>query len=102
MFFFKQKTAYEMRISDWSSDLCSSDPTDLPSRNAPGDEGADHLRHGDREVPPRLDGQPVLRVRDVQGGHLVTPAQHVLPMELHGFGVQSGRASCRERVCQYV
>src|SRR3546814_127874 len=25
MFFFKQKTAYEMRISDWSSDLCSSD-----------------------------------------------------------------------------
>src|SRR3546814_3666728 len=27
-FFFKQKTAYEMRISDWSSDVCSSD---LPS-----------------------------------------------------------------------
>src|SRR3546814_4417075 len=26
-FFFKQKTAYEMRISDWSSDVCSSDPT---------------------------------------------------------------------------
>src|SRR3546814_7908945 len=24
-FFFKQKTAYEMRISDWSSDVCSSD-----------------------------------------------------------------------------
>src|SRR3546814_6617075 len=28
-FFFKQKTAYEMRISDWSSDVCSSD---LPER----------------------------------------------------------------------
>src|SRR3546814_9183889 len=28
-FFFKQKTAYEMRISDWSSDVCSSD---LPTR----------------------------------------------------------------------
>src|SRR3546814_4660279 len=28
-FFFKQKTAYEMRISDWSSDVCSSD---LPGR----------------------------------------------------------------------
>src|SRR3546814_3454942 len=27
-FFFKQKTAYEMRISDWSSDLCSSDLLD--------------------------------------------------------------------------
>src|SRR3546814_10587895 len=25
IFFFKQKTAYEMRISDWSSDVCSSD-----------------------------------------------------------------------------
>src|SRR3546814_1471134 len=25
MFFFKQKTAYDMRISDWSSDVCSSD-----------------------------------------------------------------------------
>src|SRR3546814_8007521 len=28
-FFFKQKTAYEMRISDWSSDVCSSDLTAL-------------------------------------------------------------------------
>src|SRR3546814_9714122 len=29
LFFFKQKTAYEMRISDWSSDVCSSDLTDV-------------------------------------------------------------------------
>src|SRR3546814_11020941 len=29
-FFFKQKTAYEMRISDWSSDVCSSDLRSLP------------------------------------------------------------------------
>src|SRR3546814_7420888 len=29
-FFFKQKTAYEMRISDWSSDVCSSDLAILP------------------------------------------------------------------------
>src|SRR3546814_4292552 len=28
VFFFKQKTAYEMRISDWSSDVCSSDLKD--------------------------------------------------------------------------
>src|SRR3546814_5152071 len=28
-FFFKQKTAYELRISDWSSDVCSSDLTTL-------------------------------------------------------------------------
>src|SRR3546814_4989631 len=31
IFFFKQKTAYEMRISDWSSDVCSSD---LPANAA--------------------------------------------------------------------
>src|SRR3546814_10163317 len=29
-FFFKQKTSYEMRISDWSSDVCSSDLTGTP------------------------------------------------------------------------
>src|SRR3546814_1376756 len=29
LFFFKQKTAYEMRISDWSSDVCSSDLTNI-------------------------------------------------------------------------
>src|SRR3546814_11159282 len=29
IFFFKQKTAYEMRISDWSSDVCSSDLVDV-------------------------------------------------------------------------
>src|SRR3546814_8458478 len=32
-FFFKQKTAYEMRISDWSSDVCSSDLIDPSSTN---------------------------------------------------------------------
>src|SRR3546814_6139805 len=31
-FFFKQKTAYEMRISDWSSDVCSSDLRVVPVR----------------------------------------------------------------------
>src|SRR3546814_2907488 len=31
-FFFKQKTAYEMRISDWSSDVCSSDLNRLDAR----------------------------------------------------------------------
>src|SRR3546814_7100144 len=32
---FKQKTAYEMRISDWSSDVCSSDLSLLPRREVP-------------------------------------------------------------------
>src|SRR3546814_648873 len=33
LFFFKQKTAYEMRISDWSSDVCSSDLAELGTRS---------------------------------------------------------------------
>src|SRR3546814_16187904 len=33
-FFFKQKTAYEMRISDWSSDVCSSDLPLSPAKSA--------------------------------------------------------------------
>src|SRR3546814_8561771 len=33
LFFFKQKTAYEMRISDWSSDVCSSDLTIIGYRS---------------------------------------------------------------------
>src|SRR3546814_1379281 len=46
-FFFKQKTAYEMRISDWSSDVCSSDlsldlkPQALPARQDNGSAYAD-------------------------------------------------------------
>src|SRR3546814_8975350 len=45
-FFFKQKTAYELRISDWSSDVCSSDLTSLPHG------GATHgVFSGDRNGP---------------------------------------------------
>src|SRR3546814_15108761 len=36
MFFFKRKTAYEMRISDWSSDVCSSDRRDCLIANTYG------------------------------------------------------------------
>src|SRR3546814_12426474 len=43
-FFFKQKTAYEMRISDWSSDVCSSDLR-APSSH-PGPAGRFHLLRG--------------------------------------------------------
>src|SRR3546814_4137112 len=39
-FFFKQKTAYEMRISDWSSDVCSSD---LGAQRPP--VGLEHVDH---------------------------------------------------------
>src|SRR3546814_13752876 len=45
VFFFKQKTAYEMRISDWSSDVCSSDLT-----RDPGQGGHDALRAAARRA----------------------------------------------------
>src|SRR3546814_3958146 len=51
-FFFKQKTAYEMRISDWSSDVCSSDLIRREPRccnGQPGDQ--DRARHGDSHLP---------------------------------------------------
>src|SRR3546814_17665094 len=53
IFFFKQKTAYEMRISDWSSDVCSSD---LPcheqgGQQKPGDDA------GDEQLDDRFFGQ---------------------------------------------
>src|SRR3546814_10709618 len=47
IFFFKQKTAYELRISDWSSDVCSSDRKQLRAR--PQYQRA-------RTPPPRLYG----------------------------------------------
>src|SRR3546814_5351386 len=60
-FFFKQKTAYEMRISDWSSDVCSSDLLG----NRPGGGHAKHRRDADRrpgairriEIPPPTDDE---------------------------------------------
>src|SRR3546814_5862287 len=43
-FFFKQKTAYEMRISDWSSDVCSSDLAVSIER------ASETARAGDRDI----------------------------------------------------
>src|SRR3546814_7020043 len=56
VFCFKQKTAYEMRISDWSSDVCSSDLLDLPERQVILDEqgGIAEIRVRDRLDSMRL------------------------------------------------
>src|SRR3546814_1582419 len=58
-FFFKQKTAYEMRISDWSSDVCSSD---LPRPRAAMSEAWRDLG------TPRADG--VLLIGDHASAHV--------------------------------
>src|SRR3546814_2763599 len=90
-FFFKQKTAYEMRISDWSSDVCSSDlhfGKVVTHRTA-------QLRGAERcggDGPAEPASKQVAAFPD----HL----------DRRGPGVrqadQIGRASCRARVCQYV
>src|SRR3546814_10224320 len=53
-FFFKQKTAYEMRISDWSSDVCSSDLV--------GRERRDRCRLADPFVEEGLAGPTLLHI----------------------------------------
>src|SRR3546814_3363055 len=44
-FFFKQKTAYELRISDWSSDVCSSDLVFTPIQPHDGTLGHSQIRN---------------------------------------------------------
>src|SRR3546814_5520932 len=88
-FFFKQKTAYEMRISDWSSDVCSSDLKGVPGR--PSLFGTTHQLLDDLNLRS-LDDLPSLpEIKDTQQ----------LEAALEKLG-KIGRASCRERVCQYV
>src|SRR3546814_1390953 len=80
-FFFKEETAYDMRISDWSSDVCSSDLHGL----------AGHLRIAGVEDQVAFIARMIgLRAIDAQA--------RVEAVALE----QIGRASCRERVCQYV
>src|SRR3546814_6678093 len=82
-FFFKQKTAYEMRISDWSSDVCSSDLLN-PHPDPSSWSLLDSLL---RKCRPRY--------------YLLILSQWRGVLELLTTK-EIGRASCRERVCQYV
>src|SRR3546814_4222052 len=61
LFFFKQKTAYEMRISDWSSDVCSSDLFPRPD-SKPRFEPCQQLLHRShrRRLPSRLQRRHAL------------------------------------------
>src|SRR3546814_567229 len=62
-FFFKQKTAYEMRISDWSSDVCSSDLRDEHHQHAV----ADPARGAEIERPGEEHGKGRPKARTEQG-----------------------------------
>src|SRR3546814_7167475 len=56
VFFFKQKTAYEMRISDWSSDVCSSDLARLCADRQGARGGVEDGRICLRRLDDRADG----------------------------------------------
>src|SRR3546814_15651154 len=60
LFFFKQKTAYEMRISDWSSDVCSSD---LKHPDDDRGEQAGKRQTGDRAEFLADDGIDIIGMR---------------------------------------
>src|SRR3546814_19341174 len=85
--FFKQKTAYEMRISDWSSDVCSSDLL--------GQEVYIALTKADtgRGI---VAGVSVAFIAIIADRLIAAGAQRARRR------LAIGSASCRERVCQYV
>src|SRR3546814_8387807 len=81
-FFFKQKTAYELRISDWSSDVCSSDLSRSPTR-----------RRGRRE-PPRRAGWCRGRRRSP---HAPRRQRDIRPFPSHSRGCRSAPRDTRAR-----
>src|SRR3546814_5389554 len=101
LFFFKQKTAYEMRISDWSSDVCSSDLQIAGLRVA-------CIRYGQFAPFLLVDGakpEPLaLGVENAKRRRFAARQSFhgMRDMTLSAFLDEIGSASCRERVCQYV
>src|SRR3546814_1163445 len=106
-FFFNQKTAYEMRISDWSSDVCSSD---LRTEEGSGDpaRAADTGQHS-AAIGSRADmTHPRGRRRISNPGSVIPDAGRRSQACAPGHGrswrgiAEIGRASGRERGCKYV
>src|SRR3546814_4800096 len=100
-FFFKQKTAYEMRISDWSSDVCSSD---LKHSEDMWRSVIDKLPFGPT-MPPTVSEISARFQRAAAADLAVfrrTPKWPGTNVALTLTLKEIGRASCRERVCQYV
>src|SRR3546814_6638454 len=92
IFFFKVKTAYEMRISDWSSDVCSSDL-------AAGGLSAAALTARGLPAYAEAGGNEAEKAQNVVNGAENALAEMLGKPE----GVPKiGRATCRERVCTYV
>src|SRR3546814_7030213 len=98
---FKQKTAYEMRISDWSSDVCSSDLREREHRvmrkaAPPGGSAAFVTSTSERDDSFRLGTLGALRDLELDPLGLL---ERPVPVGLNR-GIEIGRASCRERGCR--
>src|SRR3546814_20139505 len=88
-FFFKQKTAYEMRISYWSSDVCSSDPPRFPPRTA-------RRSRADRREAGQVSAS-FITPRDLLAIEPENPARLTIPEIQRRFGVCKQVASpCRD------
>src|SRR3546814_7539416 len=96
-FFFKQKTAYEMRISDWSSDVCSSDLLQALAASAYQEARTTGQSFAIYRWPDgTADNKDELRYAYFS---YFEPWDWVFAIT---DSAQIGRASCRERGCQYV
>src|SRR3546814_16450474 len=102
-----------MRISDWSSDVCSSDlfpPADRQRTRRTRTTGRNGGTPADRDHTRKLTRVAVLVAVDLAPTDMVGRTNKPValhPLDPFGGGVvpyphQIGRASCRERVCQYV
>src|SRR3546814_10904194 len=92
LFVFKQKTSYVMRISDWSSDVCSSDLRIAAEGRQRGPKRKAHAQPADQH----------LRLRARQNFSAGQCSQRFFRAAETTVHQQIGRASGRERVCQYV
>src|SRR3546814_2205661 len=95
-FCFKQKTAYEMRISDWSSDVCSSDLRFLIGYNKRKDAAHNDIRWLAWHIEALNRQKRLPSFNEMMG---VAP-KAMDEDEIEKMLDQIGRASCRERVCQ--
>src|SRR3546814_3734287 len=102
-----------MRISDWSSDVCSSDLLLISrarARRAGSSSGVRLMRYsiGLRRGAPLFEAFDLFEVEFDRGGAAEDRHRHLdarlFEIELLDQPVEAkiGRASCRERVCQYV
>src|SRR3546814_10150609 len=96
--FFKQKTAYEMRISDWSSDVCSSDLIVVVAAAGPQERRGEHLLLA---VDGRGDRPGLARRVPVGAGHPVVVADvRVDRSDERRVGNECG-STCRSRWSPY-